>query len=83
MPKDRGGENVGKERARIKPELLDELLKGYRGPEDIEEIFKQFKKAVVERALGAELTQHLGYGKGEDNGSIKPTIETGQAGSGY
>ena len=67
MPKDRGDEHDGKEdRVRIKPELLDEVLKGYRGPEDFEEIFKQFKKAVLERALGAELTQHLGYGKGED-----------------
>ena len=36
MPKDRGDENVGKEdRVRIKPELLDEVLKGYRGPQDI------------------------------------------------
>jgi hypothetical protein len=61
MPKDRGDEQVGKgEQVRIKAELLDEVLKEYRGPEDFEEIFKQFKKAVLERALGAELTQHLG-----------------------
>ena len=60
MPKDRGDEKVGKEElVRIKPELLDEVLKGYRGPQDFEEIFKRFKKAIVERALGAELTQHL------------------------
>jgi hypothetical protein len=89
MPKDGGGEKVGKEgRVSIKAELLDEVfgdkygwafvnvnlrpLKEYRGPKDIEEIFKQFKKAVLERALGAELTQHLGYGKGED----KPEHQT-------
>ena len=73
MPKDRGDEKVGKEElVRIKPELLDEVLKGYRGPQDFEEIFKRFKKAIVERALGAELTQHLGYGKGED----KPEDQT-------
>ena len=43
MPKDGGGEKVGKE-VSIKAELLDEVLKEYRGPQDIEEIFKQFKK---------------------------------------
>lgn len=53
MPKDGGGEKVGKEgRVSIKPELLDEVLKEYRGPKDIEEIFKQFKKAVLERHWG-------------------------------
>jgi transposase-like protein len=66
MPK-RAEEKVGMEgRVTIKPELLDEVLKEYRGPQDFEEIFKQFKTAVVERALGAELTAHLGYSKGED-----------------
>jgi len=61
MPKDRGDEQVEKEdRVTIKAELLDEVLKGYRGAQDFEAIFKQFKKAVLERALGAELTQHLG-----------------------
>ena len=53
MPKDGGGEKMEKEGGvRIKAELLDEVLKDYRGPQDIEEIFKQFKKAVLERALG-------------------------------
>lgn len=41
------------------------MLKDYRRPQDFEDIFKQFKKAVSERALGAELTHHLGYVKGE------------------
>ena len=48
----------------IKKELLDELLKDYQKPEDIlgeQGLLKQLTKAVLERALGAELTQHLGY----------------------
>jgi putative transposase len=48
----------------IKKELLDELLKDYKKPEDIlgeNGLLKQFTKAILERALGAELTQHLGY----------------------
>ena len=75
MPKNRGGEK-GEAQGRIsfKADLLDEVLKGYRGPEDFEEIFKQFKEAVGKRALGAELAAHLGYKKGED----KPKDQSNQ-----
>ena len=55
----------------IKPEHLDELLAGYETPEDLlgeEGLFKQLKKALLERALGAELTHHLGYEKGDPAG---------------
>ena len=48
----------------IKPEHLDELLAGYEKPEDLlgeDGLFKRLKKALLERALGAELTHHLGY----------------------
>jgi putative transposase len=50
----------------IKPELIDELLKGYQKPEDLigeNGLLKQLTKAVLERALSAELTHHLGYEK--------------------
>jgi putative transposase len=46
--------------------LLDELLKDYQKPEDIlgaSGLLKQLTQAVVERALDAELTHHLGYAK--------------------
>jgi transposase-like protein len=55
----------------IKPEHLDELLAGYEKPEDLlgeDGLFKQLKKALLERALGAELTHHLGYEKGDPGG---------------
>ena len=55
----------------IKPELLDELLSGVTSPEDLtgeSGLFKQLKKALMERALGAELTHHLGYEKGDPAG---------------
>jgi putative transposase len=48
----------------IKTELIDELLKDYKKPEDIigeHGLLKQFVKAVLERAMHAELTDHLGY----------------------
>jgi putative transposase len=50
----------------IKTELIDELLKDYKKPEDIigeHGLLKQFVKAVLERAMHAELTDHLGYAK--------------------
>jgi putative transposase len=52
----------------ITPELLDQLLANYKKPEDLtgdDGLFKQLKKALIERALGAELTDHLGYEKGD------------------
>ena len=79
MPKNTEGEDQGA-RVSIKPELVDEVLKEYRGPEDFEAIFKQFKKAVVERALGAELTQHLGYDKGQDKPEHQSNHRNGVSG---
>ena len=47
-------------------ELIDKLLVDYKGPEDItgeNGLLKQLTKALVERALAAELSMHLGYEK--------------------
>jgi putative transposase len=55
----------------IKPDLVDELLKGYEKPEDIigeNGLLKRLTKAVLERALNAELTHHLGYEKHDPAG---------------
>src|SRR6478672_1016961 len=55
----------------ITPELLDKLLANYTKPEDLtgeNVLFKQLKKALIERALGAELSEHLGYEKGDPAG---------------
>jgi putative transposase len=46
----------------FRPELIDELLKDYRNPNDLMGeggIFKQLTKALIERCLTAELTTHL------------------------
>lgn len=48
----------------IKPELLDELLKEYNSPDDMfgsDGLLQQLTKALVERAMQAELSHHLGY----------------------
>jgi len=52
---------------KIRDEVLAELLAGYEKPDDLlgeGGILEQLTKALVERALGAELSHHLGYEKG-------------------
>ncbi|BBA34415.1 transposase mutator type [Methylocaldum marinum] len=68
--------------------LLDELLKGYTNPKDIlgeHGLLKQLTRRLVERALEAEMTAHLGYaphapeGRGSGNsrnGKSAKTIQT-------
>lgn len=47
-------------------ELLDALMKDYKNPEDLigeTGLLKQLTKKVLERAMQAEMTEHLGYEK--------------------
>lgn len=58
----------------IKPEILDQLIKGYKTPEDLigeNGLLKQLTKALLERAMAAELTHELGYEKHDK--AEKPT----------
>jgi putative transposase len=55
----------------INPKLIDELLDGYKKPEDIigeNGLLKQITKAILERALKVELTEHVGYEKHDPAG---------------
>ena len=47
-------------------ELLEQLIPGPVTPGQFEDIFAHFKKAFIERALGAEMSHHLGYAPGQD-----------------
>lgn len=50
----------------IPDELMDSLMKDYKKPEDLlgeSGLLKQFTKQVLERAMQAEMTEHLGYEK--------------------
>lgn len=74
----------------ITKEVLDELLKDYKGPEDItgtDGLLKQLTKALVERAMDAEMTMHLGYEKSDQaeknttnrrNGKTRKTLRSDQ-----
>lgn len=49
----------------VPSEILDHFVgQGPITPEELETTVRRFKKAVIERALGGELTHHLGYPPG-------------------
>lgn len=45
--------------------LLDELVKGPMTPSEVQDLMLAFNKAVIERAMGAEMNRHLGYPPGQ------------------
>lgn len=50
----------------IPNDLLDALMKDYKNPEDLigeTALLKQLTKQLLERAMQAEMTEHLGYEK--------------------
>ena len=68
--------------------LLDQLVTGPMTPGAIEDVMRGFKKALIERALGAEMSHHLGYSPGaakpsevtnHRNGHSGKTVLTGDA----
>jgi putative transposase len=75
--------------ADLSDELVDELLAGARTPEEItgpDGLLSRLTKRLVERAMAAELTDHLGYAHGQAppggvgnarNGTTAKTIHTG------
>jgi putative transposase len=74
----------------IDTKLVDELLKDYKKPEDLigeTGLLKQLTTALIERALSAEMSVHLGYAKHEPagrnggnsrNGTSSKTLKTEQ-----
>lgn len=70
---------------KIPAELLDQLVQGPMTAESILDVTTALKKALIERALGGELSHHLGYPPGGDkpaeagnhrNGSTGKTVLT-------
>jgi putative transposase len=50
----------------IRDEILEELLKDYKNPEDLtgkDGLLKELTKRLLEKAMDSELTRHLGYEK--------------------
>lgn len=74
-----------KELPAIPAELVDQFVKGPMTAEAVQDLSMAFKKALIERALGAELGHHLGYPPGGDrpeqatnqrNGKSRKTVLT-------
>ena len=70
--------------ARILPkiprELLDQLVKGPMSAEAVEDASRAFKKALIERALGGEMSHHLGYAVGEEKPEAASNYRNGRSG---
>jgi len=65
----------------IKKELLDELLASCDSPQDLmgeNGLLKQLKKGLLERAMNAELDEHLGYTKNDPVGRNGGNSRNGQ-----
>ena len=65
---------------KIAPELLDQLVKGPMTAEAVEDASRAFKKALIERALGAEMNHHLGYPAGADKPQSATNHRNGKSG---
>lgn len=71
-----------KESSPINTDLIDQLLKDYKSPEDVlgdNGLLKQLTKAVLERAMAAELTHHLGYEKHSPSGQNSGNSRNGKS----
>ncbi len=67
---------------RINLDLVDQLLKDYKKPEDIlgeNGILKQFTKALLERAMQVEMAEHLGYEKHDASGDNSGNSRNGSS----
>src|SRR6478736_8754237 len=70
------------DRMAIDNELIDKLLKDYKKPEDLigeNGLLKQLTKQLLERAMAAELTEHVGYEKHDPGGNNSGNSRNGKS----
>jgi transposase-like protein len=65
---------------KIPPELLDQLVQGPMTAEAVDDVSRAFKKALIERALGAEMSHHLGYAAGAEKPGAATNHRNGKSG---
>src|SRR6266852_4449279 len=66
----------------IDNELIDNLLREYKKPEDLigeNGLLKQLTKQLLERAMAAEMTEHVGYDKHDVAGNNSGNSRNGQS----
>ena len=59
------------------PAAVDALLGGRQTMAELDDLFRQMKKVLMERALSGELTHHLGYARGEAKPATQPNHRNG------
>ncbi|WP_204262519.1 transposase, partial [Pseudomonas antarctica] len=64
----------------IPKELIDQFVSGPMSAEAIQDASMAFKKALIERALGAELGHHLGYPQGAERPEDSSNQRNGKSG---
>jgi putative transposase len=64
----------------VPKELLDQLVKGPMTQGDLESMFRSLKKAVIERAMSAEMSDHLGYRPGDQKPEGQNNQRSGTSG---
>jgi len=70
-----------KEDRKRQEQLIDELLKDYKGPESFwgqSGLYAELKKKIVERTLNAEMDHHLGYTKHDPKGKNSGNSRNGR-----
>lgn len=84
-PKKKNDGSIDPTLPEVPRELLDQFITGPMTAASLDAVMRKFKKAFLERALGAEMTHHLGYEAGSEkpagssnhrNGSSAKTILT-------
>ncbi len=66
MPSKSGKKKTAVTLPSIPKEMIDQMVSGPMTAEAVNAASMAFKKALIERALGAELSHHLGYPPGTD-----------------
>jgi transposase-like protein len=82
MPRKAKSEKPAADRlAPIPAEILDQIVRdGPLTAAEVETATRRFKKALIERALGAELTHHLGYAPGTPRPELTTNHRNGTSG---
>ena len=60
------------------PAAVDALLGGRQTMAELDDLFRQMKKHLMERALSGELTHHLGYASSEAKRPSRRTCAVGR-----
>jgi putative transposase len=80
MPRKPKGSPSAAPLAPIPSEILDQFVgQGPLTPEELDGVVRRFKKAIIERALGGELTHHLGYARGGEKPEATPNHRNGSS----